>query len=72
MNETDNYDNDTDGNYSSNGEMDDWLIYQYKYNRAFNESTYIIIIVMYGVLIVFGALGNTLVVRMQILLQNIA
>lgn len=43
-------------------DVDPELVERYIYNRAVDEPAYTILIVMYSLLIVIGALGNTLVV----------
>lgn len=51
--------------------VDPTLLDRYVQNRAIDEPAYSLLIIMYGILIVVGALGNTLVVSLNSLKQNL-
>lgn len=58
-------------NYDDVDKIDKKMMEQYMFNRKVDEPAYHILIVMYSILILVGAIGNTLVVSYFYLLLTI-
>lgn len=58
-----NMNNFTTDNYTlTTNQKQELLIEQYRRNRSIDDSAYYILIMLYSILIIFGATGNSLVV----------